>query len=81
MKKYLLIPMFFIAAFATSYAGCGGCEKGHDHGKEKAECAEKCEKSSCCEKKSKAECAEKCEKSSCCAEKKECCGSGESCCS
>ena len=64
MKKYLLIPMFFIAAFATSYAGCGACggQGDHDHAKEKAECAEKCEK----------ECKKEC--------KKKCCSEGESCC-
>ena len=71
MKKYLLIPIFFIAAFAVSYAGCGSCEgDDHDHGEEKAKCVEKCE-TSCCSK----------EESKCCAKvEKKCCGE-TSCCS
>lgn len=67
MKKYLLIPMFFMAALATSYAGCGSCE-GHDHDKDKAACAEKCEKKCCSEKKDKKCCGDK---SSCCKSKEE----------
>lgn len=48
MKKYLLIPVFLIAAIATANAGCGGCEskKSCD-----SECAKECcpkEKGKCC---------------------------------
>ena len=37
MKKYLLIPMLFIAALATASAGCGTCAE--------KESAEECTKS------------------------------------
>lgn len=72
MKKYLLIPIFFIAALATANAGCGSCES-HDHGEEKASCCKsscdtsKCEKEKCdeaaCEK-------AEAESKSCCAKEK-----------
>ena len=39
MKKYLLIPILFIAALATASAGCGTCAE--------KECAEESKKSCC----------------------------------
>jgi hypothetical protein len=46
MKKYLLIPMLFIAALATASADCGGCAEE----KSETECKKECstEKSMCC---------------------------------
>lgn len=72
MKKYLLIPIFFIAAFATSYAGCGACG---DHGRdeEKASCCKSDCDSSKCDKEKCGEAAcdkAKSEKEACCAGKK-----------
>ena len=59
MKKYLLVPMFFIAALVTAYADCGNCAK--------TECTEKdCDKECCSEKKC---CGG--EGKSCCSEKEE----------
>ena len=65
--------MFFIAAYAVSYAGCGDCgghdDEDHDHGEEKVQCVEKCE-TSCCST----------EESKCCSKvEKKCCGE-TSCC-
>jgi len=74
MKKYLIIPFFFICAFTASYAGCGACEEhDHEHIEEKAECAEESE-AACAKEKYSSE-AESCfadelepETESCCPE-------------
>lgn len=63
MKKYLLIPMLFIAALATANADCGSC--GGDAEKK---CEEKCDKE--CKKEHKEKCCDGKGKS-CCATEKE----------
>ena len=69
MKKYLLIPIFFIAALATANADCGACG-GHVHDHDEV-------KSSCCKSDSKCD-KEKSDKAACDkAQKKECCATEE----
>ena len=72
MKKYLLIPIFFIAALATANADCGGCGGGEHAEKKESCCKSECDKEKCgkekCDK-------EKCDKAkskgkSCCAKEK-----------
>jgi hypothetical protein len=62
MKKYLLIPMLFIAALATASADCGGCAE--------KECATECKKE-CCGEKEKCCSGEAPEGKSCCATEEE----------
>ena len=60
MKKYLLIPMLFIAALATANANCGSC--GGDAEKK---CEEKCDKECKKEHKHKGKCCDGKGKSCC----------------
>ncbi len=72
MKKYFLIPVFFIVALATANAGCGSCES-HGGAEEKASCCKSdCKTSKCDKEKSdKASCDKAGSKSkSCCPEEK-----------
>lgn len=59
MKKYLLIPLFFIAALATANAGCGDCGSSAEKKCDKESAKECCPgEKKCCSEDSKSCCAE-----------------------